>query len=243
MSQPTRPGQPPPHVERSGTLIESDEEVRQAILTGLKGQQQSVPVDRPPAFQTVQQPAAPQAAAAGQAVSPFRPTFRPPVALLTVCDDGKVDGELIRIRDQKFVIGRTEGDLRIPIDSRMSSRHVEITLQNVGGVHRWVVTDLQSTHGMFVRVSRTVLNDRAEFLVGNGRYRLETPQALAEATIDQVADPAGFGQTKGWTDGPSPFRAPALTELLGSEIGNRTPAGEVRVLDRLRPGLSDLPSG
>ena len=120
------------------------------------------------------------------------------------------------------MIGRTEGDLRIAIDSRISSRHVEITLQNVGGMHRWVVTDLQSTHGMFVRVSRTVLNDRAEFLVGNGRYRFETPQSLAEATVDQVADPGGFGQTKGWTDGPSPFRAPALTELLGSEIGNRT---------------------
>ena len=203
-------------------MIESDEEVRQAILTGLKGQQQPVPADRPPALQTMHQPAPPQAAAAGQAISAFRPTFRPPVALLTVCDDGKLDGELIRIRDQKFVIGRTEGDLRIAIDSRISSRHVEITLQNVGGMHRWVVTDLQSTHGMFVRVSRTVLNDRAEFLVGNGRYRFESPQSLADATVDQPADPGGFGQTKGWADGPSPFRAPALTELLGSEIGNRT---------------------
>ncbi len=41
MSQPARPGQPNPHVERSGTLIETDEEVRQAILTGLKGGQGS----------------------------------------------------------------------------------------------------------------------------------------------------------------------------------------------------------
>ena len=39
MSQPSRPGQPNPHVERSGTLIETDEEVRQAI-SGLKGQGQ-----------------------------------------------------------------------------------------------------------------------------------------------------------------------------------------------------------
>ena len=36
MSQPSRPGQPNPHVEGSGTLIETDEEVRQAI-SGLKG--------------------------------------------------------------------------------------------------------------------------------------------------------------------------------------------------------------
>ena len=61
----------------------------------------------------------------------------------------------------------------------MSARHVEITHQIVGGLHRWVVTDLQSTHGMFVRVSRTVLADKAEFLVGNGRYRFDAPQVDA----------------------------------------------------------------
>ena len=75
---------------------------------------------------------------------------------------------------------------------------------------------------MFVRVSRTVLNDRAEFLVGNGRYRLESPQSPAGASVDEVSDPGGFGQTMGWSGGPSPFRAPALTELLGQEIGDRT---------------------
>jgi pSer/pThr/pTyr-binding forkhead associated (FHA) protein len=146
---------------------------------------------------------------------------RPPIAVLTVCDDGKLDGEVIRIRDQRFVIGRSEGDLKIPIDGRISSRHIEITLQTVGGQHRWVVTDLQSTHGMFVRVSRTVLAERAEFLVGNGRYRFDSPQALADATVAQVADPAVSGATQGWDGSPSPFRPPAVTELIGNEIGNR----------------------
>ena len=102
--------------------------------------------------------------------------MRPPVAVLTIFDDGKTDGELIRIRDHRFIIGRTEGDLCIPLDGRISSRHLEITHQIVGGLHRWVVTDLQSTHGMFVRVSRTALADKAEFLVGNGRYRFDAPQ-------------------------------------------------------------------
>src|SRR5271157_2421731 len=119
------------------------------------------------------------------------------------------------------VVGRTEGDLKIPIDGRISSRHVEITLQTVGGLHRWVVTDLQSTHGMFVRVSRTVLAERAEFLVGNGRYRFDSPQALADATVAQIADPAVSGATQGWDGSPSPFRPPAVTELIGNEIGNR----------------------
>src|SRR5271166_6282289 len=121
MSQPSRPGQPNPHVERSGTLIETDDEVRQAI-SGLKGQGQ--PEGLPAAT-----PGAPPTPSKGPSATLFRPTVRPPVPVLTVCDDGKLDGEVIRIRDQKFVIGRSEGDLKIPIDARISSRHVEITLQ------------------------------------------------------------------------------------------------------------------
>jgi len=201
-------------VERSGTLIETDEEVRQAI-SGLKGQGQA---ESPPAAVNTAASPTPNK---GPSATLFRPTVRPPIAVLTVCDDGKLDGEVIRIRDQRFVVGRTEGDLKIPIDGRISSRHVEITLQTVGGLHRWVVTDLQSKHGMFVRVSRTVLADRAEFLVGNGRYRFDSPQALADATVAQVADPAVSGATQGWAGSPSPFRPPAVTELIGNEIGNR----------------------
>ena len=141
--------------------------------------------------------------------------------MLTVFDDGKNDGEVIRIRDQRFVIGRTEGDLQIPIDGRISSRHVEITLQTVGGLHRWVVTDLQSTHGMFVRVSRTVLADRAEFLVGNGRYRFDSPRPRRRDRRPGRRPRRPPAQTQGWADGPSPFRPPAVTELIGNEIGNR----------------------
>jgi hypothetical protein len=161
-------------------------------------------------------------------VSPYgcgilvNPTVHPAVVVLTVCDDGKIEGETIRIRDHRFVIGRTEGNLTIPIDGRISSRHVEIMHQVVGGLHRWVVTDLQNTHGMFVRVSRTALAYKAEFLVGNGRYRLDIPQAESGATADYVATQPNHGETQGWADGPGPFRPPALTELLGKEIGNRT---------------------
>ncbi len=245
MSQPLRPSQPNPNaersgtlvesrpdpllrppagqaqqpVERSGTLIETEEDVRQALLSGLKGQPPipvAVPSAPPPAPASGQQPQP-----AARSASPFRPTARPPIALLTVFDDGRIDGEIIRIREPRFVIGRTEGDLRIRLDNRMSARHVEITYQNVGGIHRWVVTDLQSTHGMFVRVSKTVLADKAEVLVGNGRYRFDAPQVETAATADYSADLPGRGETHGWDDGPSPFRPPALTELIGSEIGNR----------------------
>lgn len=225
MPQPPRPGEPDPPVEPSGTLIESEEEVRQAIVSGLKERWQAVPAAHPLSPRPERSPAprtSPvHAAASEQAIHPYRPTTRPPIAILTVCDDGKNEGEVIRIRDTKFVIGRTEGDLRIPIDGRISARHVEITLQAVGGAHRWVVTDLQSTHGMFVRVSRTVLNDQAEILVGGGRYRFEAPQGQPSANLNEGSEAAGFDHTRGWTDGPSPFRPPVLSELIGDETGNR----------------------
>ena len=91
----------------------------------------------------------------------------------------------------------------------------------VGGQHRWVITDLQSTHGLFVRLTRTNLADKAEILVGNGRYRFDAPQADSGQTADYSTPESARGATQGWEEGPSPFRPPALTELLGKEIGNR----------------------
>jgi pSer/pThr/pTyr-binding forkhead associated (FHA) protein len=213
MAHTTGPGPHNSPVERSGTVLETDEDVRQALLSGLKGQQQNVSVEPKGSY--------PPPASTGRPASPFRPSARPPVPILTVFDDGKADGEVIRLREPKFTIGRSEGDLRFPLDGRMSSRHVEITHQVVGGLHRWVVTDLQSKHGMFVRVSKTVLADKAEFLVGNGRYRLDVNQPDPGVTADHTADVPNTGETQGWSEGPGPFRLPALTELLGQEIGNR----------------------
>ena len=57
----------------------------------------------------------------------FAPTIRPPVPILTVLDDGSIDGgEQIRIRKKSFVIGRSSGDLIIPIDATLPGRHAEI---------------------------------------------------------------------------------------------------------------------
>ncbi|HKM52511.1 MAG TPA: hypothetical protein VJY33_03815, partial [Isosphaeraceae bacterium] len=88
MTQPSRPGQPNRSVERSSTLIETEEEIREAIFSGLKGQQPAVPVDRPvaPPSPIAQPPgqatqniptAHPPAVPAANAASPYRPTSRP----------------------------------------------------------------------------------------------------------------------------------------------------------------------
>ncbi len=204
-------------VDRAGTVLETDEDVRQALLSIHKGGQRA----RPTAPEVQATTPAAFSQSVGRAAVAFRPTIRPPVALLTVCDDGKTTGEVIRIREHRFIIGRTDGDLRIPIDGRISSRHVEITHQVVGGMHRWVVTDLQSTHGLFVRVSKTALVDQAEFLVGGGRYRFDAMQIDPAATTGFGPAGSASDETGGWSEGASPIRPPALTELLGSEIGNR----------------------
>ncbi len=213
MSQPARPSQPNSPLERPGTLIETDEEVQHGIPSGTQARPQAVPAASPPV--------APMVPATVRAANLYRPTIRPPLALLTVYDDGRPEGEVIRIRSNRFVIGRTDGDLCIPFDGLISSRHLEITCQQVGGSYRWVITDLHSTNGLFVRVGKTPLADKAEFLVGNGRYRFDAMQVAPEATAD--LDPSGntSGQTRGWGEGSNPIRPPALTELVGSEIGTR----------------------
>jgi FHA domain len=213
MPQSPDPGPRNAPVGYSGTVLESDEEIRQAVLVDLKWAQQANAPKAPAAE--------PVPTTSGPPASPYRPTARPPVPILTVFDDGKAEGETIRIRSPRLTIGRTEGDLRFPIDGRMSSSHVEITHQVVDGLHRWVLTDLQSTHGMFVRVSKTVLVDRAEILVGNGRYRFDVNKPGPGETADQILDTSNTGTTQGLGDGPGPFRPPSLSELLGKEIGNR----------------------
>jgi pSer/pThr/pTyr-binding forkhead associated (FHA) protein len=133
-----------------------------------------------------------------------------------------MDGEVIRIRNERFIIGRNEGHLKIPIDGRISARHVEIALKTVDGQQRWVLTDLQSKNGTFFRISRTVLADQGELLVGRGLYRFDAPAPDPDATADWAPNDPRFGTTKGWGSGGEVLRPPALTELIGDQIGNRT---------------------
>jgi pSer/pThr/pTyr-binding forkhead associated (FHA) protein len=128
---------------------------------------------------------------------------------------------MVRIRSNRFVIGRTEGDLLLPHDEQISSRHIEITRQLVAGQQRWVVSDLQSTNGLFLRVSRTVLFDKSEFLVGKGRYRYEEPGGRAAETVDHLNPAPIPSGTVGYADAAPGIVHPALVELIGGGIGNR----------------------
>lgn len=148
-------------------------------------------------------------------VKPFQPTHRPPVAVLTVCDDGKESGETFRLRGEKFTIGRAEGDLVLANDDLISGKHIEITRQAFGREYRWVITDLESTNGLFVRIRRGPLDNGSEFLIGGGRYRFEMPMDETEPD-DFVPDEPRVAKTR-YQGQEFRIRYPSLVELVGGQ--------------------------
>jgi hypothetical protein len=82
---------------------------------------------------------------------------------------------------------------------------------------------LQTTNGLFARVSRTALADKAEFLVGRGRYRFEEPSAGMPGTVDQLTPDPPPRLTRPWGAEFALPRPPVLVELLSGEAVLRVP--------------------
>src|SRR5262249_32438237 len=168
---------PPPGQRPAGyqpTRLETDDDIH-AALQAKRAALAAKLAGSAPAAATPASPVAPEAAAepAPPETPPFRPSQRPAMALLIVLDDGRDDGETIRIRTDRFVIGRTDGDLRIGHDGLMSARHAELSRTASDGGSQWVLTDLGSTNGTFVRVGNALLKSGYEFILGRSRYRFE----------------------------------------------------------------------
>ena len=106
---PNEPSPPYP-----GTLIETEEDIRRALLAD----KAAIPLAGPITKKT---PVAPTAPPKSPEVKPYRPTVRPPICVLTLFDDGKTEGEVVRIRSTRFVIGRSDGDLLLPHDEQISN--------------------------------------------------------------------------------------------------------------------------
>jgi pSer/pThr/pTyr-binding forkhead associated (FHA) protein len=148
----------------------------------------------------------------------YRPQLRPPMALLCVLDDGKDEGEWFRLRGDRFVIGRAEGDLRIPHDQMMSGRHAEISRQPGQGGYRWQLTDLQSTNGTYVRVGSVHLKHGQELRLGRSHFRFEAPQSAPEAEAPSAPVPQG---TISWQEQPVRNMVAALVEIVRGGPGTR----------------------
>ena len=201
----------------AGTILETDDELRK-IQERLRQQaRQSSAAKRVSSEKVSPEKKAPSVSSSDEQV--FRPSLRLPALQLTVYDDGETTGEVIRIRDERFTIGRTEGDLRFPNDDLISSRHVAITRQSVKGKYVWVLTDLQSRNGLFIRVTKAPLQHQAEFLIGSGRYRLESPASAARATQD-IPDPSRAPVTQAFGDVQADSQE-MLSEILRAGMGSR----------------------
>jgi hypothetical protein len=201
---------PPAPVE--GTRLESDEDIRQA-LQARRARLDAQAKAKAPAGK------GPVSVAAPVEVEPQaeRPVVRPPMALLCVLDDAGGDGEWVRLRADATVIGRTEGDVRIPHDGAISGRHAQLVRQRGPQGYRWALVDLQSTNGTFVRVGSTVLRNENEVVIGSGRYRFEAGLPAAPATDPPGAPPQ---TTQAWSGAVSVRSlVPSLVEM--------TPAGPV----------------
>lgn len=191
---------------RESTHLESDEEIRRvlaarrAALRGVVGEQ------APPREKADDTP-------------PFRPTLRPAVAMLCIADDGRNSGEWVRLRAERYVIGRTTGDIIIPHDELMSGRHAELRRWSVGGQTRWSLTDLDSTNGTFVRVSSALVREGQEFLVGRTRLRLEKPRPDAAPPLPQP----GERGTQPWRPSSSAGSLPAVVFVTATDDGPRVP--------------------
>jgi pSer/pThr/pTyr-binding forkhead associated (FHA) protein len=129
-----------------------------------------------------------QAAESPAATLPFRPTLRRPMALVHVVDDGREGGEVIRMRRDRLVIGRGDGDIVIPHDISMSPLHAAIEWLGQAG---WQLLDLGSSTGTFVRVVSARLTSGSVVQVGKTRLRFEELSPTHAWFVEQQPRDAG----------------------------------------------------
>ena len=104
----------------------------------------------------------------------YKPTRRALVPLLTILDDGNpTAGEVIRIREPVTVIGRTEGHVKIQNDFQVSTRHAELVRESTPSSYRWLLRDLQSANGTFVRCTKALLRPDRIIILGSRRFRFQ----------------------------------------------------------------------
>lgn len=117
---------------------------------------------------------------------PYRSPHHWAAPRLVICDDGSTEtGEVVYIRSDRFLIGRTQGDIMVGHDAAMSGTHAEIARRDVGGKFAWILRDLGSANGTFARASSVTLRAGLAMLLGSKRYRFELPrQASAAGTTN-----------------------------------------------------------
>jgi pSer/pThr/pTyr-binding forkhead associated (FHA) protein len=162
-------------------------------------------------------------AAPDRDVTPFRPSQRPPIALLCIVDDGQEDGEIVRLRADRYVFGRVEGDVVIPHDSLISSRHAELTRHLDRGRTVWYLRDLGSTNGSYVRIITANVESGQKMLIGGRHYRFDDPLQSAVKAAEAEDEAPGTRRALG---GGAPSLLPQLVALTEKGDGQRYQIGQ-----------------
>lgn len=157
-----------------------------------------------------------------QSAQVYRPYRRPPTPVLVVIDEGcQVDGEILRIRGESFVIGRSDGDFRVPNDPDISGKHLELTVQERSGERVWTLRDLGSTNGTFVRVNQAALVAGKELLLGYGRYRIELDSADASSSATASSQSQDIRSTRVYAPSMMPMGVAESLRLVDVADANR----------------------
>jgi pSer/pThr/pTyr-binding forkhead associated (FHA) protein len=133
-------------------------------------------------------PAPPRTIPTEAEARPWRPGRRLPMALLHVVDDGRDTGETIRLRDDTLAIGRITGAVSIPHDPSLADHHARLDRLPGGG---WLLSDLGSADGTWVRVMTAKLRPGTRLQVGGTRlvFRRGHDGAAEFVPVDQHAAP------------------------------------------------------
>jgi hypothetical protein len=122
------------------------------------------------------------------------------MALVHVIDDGREAGEIVRMRSDRLVIGRAAGDIVVPHDICMSPTHAAIERLEEGG---WLLRDLGSAVGTFVRVTSARLVTGTVIQVGRTQLRFEETGPTSGWLVERAADP-GVTLWLNWLPGETP---------------------------------------
>ena len=151
-------------------------------------------------------------------VKRMHPIRRPPMLKLCIVDDGQDDGEWVRVRTPRVVIGREEGEILISHDNAISGRHAEFVLEEDNGEYQWFIEDLGSRNGTFLRTVDTRLYNSQEIQLGCRLFRFETVRdrrhnSAGTGARGSVSDAEASAQPRGTME------LPAVSTSRGPEFG------------------------